>query len=195
MILSVGLECVPMVCTVAKCLKHSTVDQKVPGWNPTCCFTGKVIFLMFLVLMGAEGRIKHHFHSGWHYCLEPLRPLSSAFPSLATNQHACTLCARGKVYCQPCLRSRAVTEIVGVVGWGRGMDGVVSSMLFHLWKSSSCRKLLVHWCPLCHCSGICTVKPLHQRKLASTAVEVTWNMFVWYLMIMWVWSIQNFVVG
>ena len=27
--------------TVAKWLKHSTVDQKVPGSNPTCCFTDK----------------------------------------------------------------------------------------------------------------------------------------------------------
>ena len=27
--------------TVAKWFKHLTVDQKVPGLNPTCCFTGK----------------------------------------------------------------------------------------------------------------------------------------------------------
>ena len=28
--------------TVAKWLKHLALDQKVPGLNPNCCFTGKV---------------------------------------------------------------------------------------------------------------------------------------------------------
>jgi len=34
----------------AKRLKHLTVDQRVPGLNPTCCFTGKVFSLPLLPL-------------------------------------------------------------------------------------------------------------------------------------------------
>ena len=36
--------------TVAKWFKHLTVDKKVPGLNPTCCFTGKVFSLLLLPL-------------------------------------------------------------------------------------------------------------------------------------------------
>ena len=36
--------------TVAKWFKHLTVDQKVAGLNPTCCFPGEVFSLLLLPL-------------------------------------------------------------------------------------------------------------------------------------------------
>ena len=42
--------------TVAKWLKHSTVDQKVPGSNLTCCFTGKCFFYTCSSLAEKVGR-------------------------------------------------------------------------------------------------------------------------------------------
>ena len=55
--------------TVAKWFKHLTVDQKVPGLNPTCCFTGKVFSLLLLPLgdyqafawKGLEVKIIHFY--------------------------------------------------------------------------------------------------------------------------------------
>ena len=50
---------------MAKWLKHLTVDQKVPGLNPTCCFSRKVFSLPLLPwetslwLKGPGSKIRH----------------------------------------------------------------------------------------------------------------------------------------